>query len=353
MKVEVSYVTTLPLQGVNPKVTIHSKENTTYYVTFIDMAKDEVVASGCVQSGGAISASRNWFTWWKIKVYKGNECVYSTRFDPTDKVVFIKCDARALGDNLAWVPYFEEFRKAHNCKVICSTFFNELFEKEYPNLLFVAPNTRIGNVYAQYYVGTQKPDNYIYSPRPYGKIRLQETPTDILGLPFKELKAKITKPKVAKTKTICISEHGSSPIKEWGGNWQFVVNYLVSEGYEVKVISKEPTTLKNVTNKTGDFPLAERIKDLCEAEFFIGVSSGLSWLAHSCDTYVFIISDHTPKDHEFSEDCTRIYSDKCMDEVIQELVKSGITAIQVVETIKVKIGALCVSDRLDCNSIVV
>ena len=47
-----------------------------------------------------------------------------------DKRVFICFESKSLGDNLAWVPYVEKFRTIHKCEVICSTFNNDLFEKE-------------------------------------------------------------------------------------------------------------------------------------------------------------------------------------------------------------------------------
>ena len=338
--IKVSYLTNLPREGYNPKVTITEDANNSYFVTFTDRKTGEIVTCGSVNSNGWVSAMRQWYTDWRITVYKGKEKIYTEDLDLTGKIVFIKCDAKALGDNIAWIPYLEEFRIKHNCIVIGSTFFNFLFAEEYPNIIFIDPWTiegkiddRLKNVYAQYYIGTLKPDNYVYSPRPYGKIKMQETPSDILGLEYKEIKAKIKKPNVIKTRSVCISEKGSSPVKEWNGNWQIIVDYLVSRNYEVKVISKEPTSLKNVTDKTGDFPLTERIKDLCESEFFIGVSSGLSWLAHSCDTYVFIVSDHTPPDHEFKENCTRIYSDKCRKEVIPTFVDGNITSDQIIDAI--------------------
>ena len=335
MQVKISYRTTLPAQGINPKVTIIDDEINTYFVVFIDKMSGKVIYSGYVTSNNTITGSRQWFTWWQINVYKGKEKVYSEDFNPYGKNIFIKIDATALGDNLAWMPYVEEFRVKHNCNMICSTFFNDLFKDQYPNILFSVPNTQLENVYAQYYIGSRKPDNICYSPRPYGKITLQQAASDILGLEDKELKAKISKPNVPKTKTVCISEHGSTDLKQWDwdDDWQQVVDYFVSEGYEVMVISKEPTELKRVTNKTGNLPLSDRIKDLCQSEFFLGVSSGLSWLAHSCDTYVFIISDHTPTDHEFKENCTRIYSDKCRKEVIQKPVRSNITPKQVIDSI--------------------
>jgi autotransporter strand-loop-strand O-heptosyltransferase len=336
MNVKVTYTTTLPLQGLNPKVIITEDADNNYFVVFIDRLNGEVVASGSVSSNGWISAKRHWFMNWRINIYKGKEKVYTEDFNAQGKTVFIKIDARALGDNLAWIPYAEEFRKKHNCNIICSTFWNDLFIREYPKITFVPPDTHIQKwggqeIYAQYYVGTVKPDNIFYSPRPYGKISLQETATDILGLEHQELCAKIAKPIVEKTKSVCISEKASITTKEWDGNWQEVVDYLISEGYEVKVISKEPTKLFRITDKTGDIALSERIKDLCQSEFFIGVSSGLSWLSHSCDIHTFIISDHTPPNHEFQNNCTRIYSDKCRDVVLpNEPIKSGIKTEQVI-----------------------
>jgi hypothetical protein len=47
------------------------------------------------------------------------------------------------------------------------------------------------------------------------------------------------------------------------------------------VISEQPTSLKNIINKTGKFPIEHRINELKWCEFFIGVGSGLSWLAWS------------------------------------------------------------------------
>jgi ADP-heptose:LPS heptosyltransferase len=61
-----------------------------------------------------------------------------------------------------------------------------------------------------------------------------------------------------------------------------------------------------VVNVTGDISLIDRMVDLYHCEFFIGVSSGLAWLAWALGKHVVMISDVTPSDHEFYTDCTRI-----------------------------------------------
>jgi autotransporter strand-loop-strand O-heptosyltransferase len=58
---------------------------------------------------------------------------------------------------------------------------------------------------------------------------------------------------------------------------------------------------------TGSLPLAERIALLAHADFFIGLSSGLSWLAWACWIPVILISGFTLPVCEF-ETPYRVYS---------------------------------------------
>jgi ADP-heptose:LPS heptosyltransferase len=127
-------------------------------------------------------------------------------------------------------------------------------------------------------------------------------------------------------------------MKTWHGGWQQVVDLLVNNGYEVHVISKEPTNLKRVINKTGDRPLAERINDLASSGYFIGVSSGLSWLAHSLGCHTFLISDFTPKNHEFSENTTRIYGSSVREKIEYKPVLKEVSTGQVIKQISAVLG---------------
>ena len=315
IKIKVSYVTTLPIEGNSPSVIIFEDSINNYYVEFIDNDTNQIITKKNFISNQYVYGDRQWFTNWLIKIYnEKNELIHTDIFNLKNKTVFIKIDGRALGDNLAWIPYVEEFRKKHECHVICSTFINDLLVDVYPNILFVKPNTRIDNVYAQYYVGANNNDNIKYSPSNSSKIPLQKVSSDTLGLEYKEVIPNLihdyspTKRRV-EGKYVCISEHGSHISKEWKSGiigWQNVVNYLNNNGYKVLVISKEPTELSNVINLTGDIPLKDRINDLYYADFYIGVSSGLSWLSWAVGTHVVMISDCTPKWHEFKTKMTRI-----------------------------------------------
>ena len=65
----------------------------------------------------------------------------------------------------------------------------------------------------------------------------------------------------------------------------------------------------NVIDHTGNYDLKDRMYEIYHAEFHLGVSSGLSWLAWAVGTHVVMISDVTPKFHEFSSNVTRIGGD--------------------------------------------
>ncbi len=57
-----------------------------------------------------------------------------------------------------------------------------------------------------------------------------------------------------------------------------------------------------VKDKTGARPLAERVRWIRHAAFFVGVSSGLSWLAWAAGTPAVVISGFTHPNNEFHSD---------------------------------------------------
>lgn len=324
--IEISFVTHLPLLQGSP--TIKNISNKELFIVLSD--KDNRIGniSVILKPNEIYSSPYQYFINWNIKVWENfinddnqlKNMVLNYDIDLNDKMVFIKIDANALGDNIAWFPYIEQFRIKHNCKIICSTFFNELFIKKYPEIMFVKPNTRIENIYAQYYIGTYDNLPSIYSPINYLDNPLQKVASDILGLEYKELPTMINNPfpNKKKSKKICLSEFSSSKLKNWDGDWQFIVDELIKRGFEIHVISKEHTSLKNIIDKTGDYPIMDRVKDLNESQYFIGNSSGLSWLAHNLGCHVFLISDFTPVYHEFSTNTTRINSSNSRKKIIYE-----------------------------------
>jgi autotransporter strand-loop-strand O-heptosyltransferase len=315
---KVSYLTTLPKIGNAPRVTIQGDDIQTYRVEFNKKLENgfliKIAEGYCKTNDTIVSGVRQWYTDWCIRIFDENDkIVFEDEFDPHGKVVFIKIDAYALGDTIAWIPYVEDFRCKHECTVICSTFHNHLLVDSYPNILFVIPNTYIANVYAQYYIGAANDDSLIYSPIKTNENPLQRVASECLGLTPMEFRPDLTnlckyEPRRIVRKYVTLSEFGSHPEKHWRAEngWQTIVDFLIENDYEVLTISKEKSNLKGVIDMSGESDLIKVAGLIKHAEFHMGVSSGLSWLAWAVDTHVVMVSDSTPKFHEFESDITRI-----------------------------------------------
>tara|TARA_B100000900_G_scaffold388798_1_gene381150 strand:+ start:837 stop:1892 length:1056 start_codon:yes stop_codon:yes gene_type:complete len=312
----VSFVSTHPMEGDCPKVHLIGRSNSKkiYRIEFIDSETEVVISKFLATKNSLTTSGFQYFIKWRVDVYTNddNVLIHSQTYNPSGKVVFIKFDGFALGDNISWIPYVEEFRKKHRCTVICSTFHNNLFKSIYPNILFVKPNTVIENVYSQHYIGASNGKKQ-YCPVNYEDVPLQRVASATLGLNHKEIRPNLEwniqhKSPTIKGKYVCISEYASHKKKHWRepDGWQKVVDLLNKKGYKVAVISKEPTTLKNIINLTGDGSLLDRMVDLYHCEFYMGVSSGLAWVAWSVGKKVLMISDCTPVSCEFSENNYRV-----------------------------------------------
>ena len=82
---------------------------------------------------------------WKIEITdkETNKVVFEHKYNAENKRVYIHFESSAIGDTLAWFPQVEEFRKKYKCHVVVSTFHNEWFEGQYPELEFVTPGSQV------------------------------------------------------------------------------------------------------------------------------------------------------------------------------------------------------------------
>ena len=293
-----------------------------YKIQFIDTKTNVIVYQDILKSNHWTRANKKWYIEWKIIVKEdiSDEIVYAELFNLIDKKVFITFESKAIGDTLAWIPYVEEFRKKHNCKVICSTFWNSWFKDEYKEIEFVEPGSTVDNLYASYEIG------WFYdkkrNPVDVRTIPLQQTSSDILGLNFEEIRPKISilnKKRVIHEKYVCIAIQATTQIKYWNykDGWQKVVDYLNENGYKVVCIDKHDSFGTNdywneipngVIDKTG-CTLEEAKSLLYYADFHMGVSSGLSWVSWSVGTPVILVSSWSKSFAEFKSDCVRVHAD--------------------------------------------
>ena len=252
-----------------------------------------------------VKLNRRWYTKWTIKIWKDDVPYYEYTLDYTNQHVYIAFDSQSLGDTIAWMPYVLEFKKKHNCHVIVSTFKNFLFEDVYPEIEFIKPGENAKGILGMYSVGWFY--NLDKEPVLCNTINLQKTATNILGLEFQEIK-----PRIAFTpgdnlygKYVTIATNSTAGCKFWTKEgWQSVITYLTNKGYRVINVSKERNPFNGVMQIPENLPLSEVMSVIHHSDFFIGLSSGLSWLAWALDKQVVMISNFTEDDHEF--DCIRV-----------------------------------------------
>lgn len=260
-----------------------------------------------IKSNHWIKLNRQYFTRWRTKIFENGDLVYDKTLDYEGKRVFINFDSKSLGDNIAWMPYVEMFKDTHKCDVIVCTYWNKLFKPMYPNLEFVEPGSTVHGIFGQYNIG------WFYDsdrePTLPNTIPLQKAATNILGLEFQELRPKISfdqKTNPYQTKYVTIATNSTAGCKFWTREgWQELINHLNSLGYKVINVSKEDNQFDNC-EKISDTSIENTMSVIHHSEFFIGLSSGLSWLSWAVGKHVVMISNFTEKDHEFTTNCTRI-----------------------------------------------
>jgi autotransporter strand-loop-strand O-heptosyltransferase len=307
------------------QVEINGSFSKTYLVKFFNHKTNELIWEDTINNNMWTSPNFKYFIKWRVEIWSNNNKIEEHIFDCTNKKVYIHLDSKSLGDTLAWFPYVEEFRKLHKCKIVCSTFHNDWFSSLYPKIEFVEPSTIVHNLYAMYRIGWfYNEDNTLNLDQNVKEVKtqpLQKTASDILGLQYKEIKPKLyvkSKKRNIKEKYVVIAPHGTKHASYWNyrGGWQSIVDWLANAGYKVVMISQEKSgdewqdsklggTLQNITDKTGNLPLQERFTDILNAEAFIGIGSGLSWVSWALDTPTVLISGFSDEYTEF-QDCERI-----------------------------------------------
>ena len=286
-----------------PFLEIIGNTNKNYKVQFLD-DKGDICYEDNIKCNMWVKLNKKYYTKWTCKIYDGNSLIYNYVLNLENQRVLIGLESKSLGDTLAWFPYIEEFRKKHKCKVVTSTFWNDLFQPLYPELEFIKPGEVAHNLLAKYDIGWFY-DEY-KEPELPNTIPLQKSSTNILGLEYKEILPKLnfTPKEKPYEKYVAISTVSTAQCKHWY-YWQDLVDYLVDKGYKVIEVSKETSDLKNIINPQ-DTSIDNTMNILYHADLFIGLSSGLSWLNWALNKKTVMISNFTNEDHEFSSNTIRI-----------------------------------------------
>ena len=283
-----------------------------YHMRVTDRDAMIVLSDADVSSGFAFSKEK-YYVNYLVELWKDGTKILTHALDLKGKNVKIVFPvAGVLGDILAWFPYAEAFRQKHGCNVYCMVREEHagIFRPAYPEMRFVAPGESPPDCYATYYMGAYSDKKY--SPVEHNLAGLSGCIPYILGLERKELRPVLTpcRERLIPEPYVCIGAQSTAQRKYWNNprGWDVTVEYLKSLGYRVLCIdrkSADPVDIypnvmpAGAEDFTGDLPLQQRIDLLGHADFFVGLSSGLSWLAWGAGIPVVLISGFTLPQTEF------------------------------------------------------
>lgn len=259
-----------------------------------------------------------YFIPWKVELYRNGKWFFEHTFDATGRNVFIDLSPAAIGDSVAWIPAAIAFAKKWKCHTTICMRENHvpLYKDAYPEITFIANDNKKADIasrcYAYYRVavfGYGDTDHELIDFRHNNLIRHADM---ILGvdsgmippLVVGEAEPKPNYPEYLadKPKYVCIATRASRKCKEWNcpGGWDRVSTAIIERGFIPVVIDADNRNLPDgAFDNTGNIPLSSRIDVLKGAQFFIGLPSGLSWLAWACRIPVVMISGFTDSYVEF------------------------------------------------------
>lgn len=227
------------------------------------------------------------------------------------KKILININSNSLGDTIACTPYVSEYQKLNKVEtVLClNDQFIFLLENSYPNIKFVGRNESIS-------YDDRIDLEYIFNKSIQGGYAEQlgfENPKyirPIISIP--------ETPRPIKNKYIALGVHSTCQVKYWNHpnglksqgdstNWNDLSSILRKKGYTPVTVEKDefygiPPFYNGVpskSNKQIGKTLQESVNIIQHSEFYIGLSSGMSWVAHALGKKVAMISNFTEDWNEF------------------------------------------------------
>ncbi len=258
-----------------------------WHVRIVDFESKYIFFDEDISCATLISAEK-YFIDWEIAIWSDGEPVFYHLFDPRGQRVHFRFD-RESDVSIATLPYVEQFRRQFECEVSCS--IDEpmqcLVREYFPHVTLTS--TVPDDSYAAFYIRAASNFPFLTQENVM-RIHLLQLGNSILRRIDQPPKViyRPTKPRSIEEPYVCIGVQTSSPATSWlnADGCTQVVEHLKSLGYRVE-------------NVSGEHSLSDQINRLAYADFFIGVSSGLSWLARAVDIPVVLISGITARWYEF------------------------------------------------------
>lgn len=221
--------------------------------------------------------------------------------------ILLHLDSFCLGDTICFSAFLDKFVEKYrprNLKI--STFWPEIFGDKY-EFIDATANIHL-EIDKLVSIGFQKENlDHVRNGLIWGTKNIMGLDQNIplSKPPLKEL------PPLEKKKKITIATESLKKIAKWDrpNGWEEVVKALQVAGFEVHNVSYEKTKeIEGVIYHDSNTDIKVAIQHISESVAFIGLSSGLSWVAWAYDIPVVMIAGFTKYYNEFP--CYRVFNDR-------------------------------------------
>jgi autotransporter strand-loop-strand O-heptosyltransferase len=281
-----------------------------------DLETGNILFETTIQAGWVRSAKR-YFVPIRVEVWQDGVSAFKHDYCAKDREVLIQFPVGTLGDTLGWFPYAVKFKDRHQCRLSCamSEKIIPLFRDAYPDIRFLThEQVEPERYYATYGVGLffdDKANNL--QPCDFRHVGLHRTAGYILGVDPSEVRPRISLPdgdsRPMAEPYVCIATQSTTQAKYWNnpGGWLAIVRFLKEAGYAVVCVDQKLVhgvglvwneIPHGAEDKTG-LSLQECARWIRHADFFVGLSSGLSWLAWAVGAKIVLISGFSHPTTEF------------------------------------------------------
>ena len=307
--------------NLGARVLVPAAEEGDWYVCLKDLDSGNILFESSNRGAFVMSAKR-FYVRFGIEVRLNDETVVTHEYDCSNRDVLIQFPVGTLGDTLAWFPYAVKFQEIRGCRLTCamSKLIIPLLKDNYDHIEFITheeieERNLAEKFYATYSMGLFFDDkDYTCQPTDFRIVGLHRTAAYILGVDPSEVPPRVSASEAGRPieePYVCIAVQSSSACKMWNNpsGWHEVVAHLKGRGYRVICIDQKRVhgtgIIHNhiphgVEDETGDRPLIERVRWLRHADAFVGLSSGLAWLAWAAGAPTVLVSGFTHPTNEFT-----------------------------------------------------
>jgi len=266
---------------------------------------------------GRVNSTKRYYVRFRLEVWQRGESVFAHDYAAANREVLIQFPVGTLGDTVGWFPYAVKFKERHGCRLTCGMAEKliPLFRDAYPDITFLAhEEIKVERYYATYSMGLFFDDkDFMFQPCDFRKVGLHRTAGYILGVDPEEVAPRIIIPDAASRPIaepyVVIAVQSTTQAKYWNNpsGWHEIIAFLKEAGYRVICMDQKrihgtglvwnhiPHGAEDETGKS----LAECARWIKHADFYVGLSSGLSWLAWCTGTPVVMISGFSHPITEF------------------------------------------------------